>query len=303
MRSRESRRNVLPKRRSTRYAHPEMGGLRPRTLLLRLRGVQPDRVVAPGAPSDPKTVTSVNGKPVSAVAAVPGTGLSQREDAGDIDPPPAAGSRISGRVFDEEGRAVPNAMVRLGVGGTSGGRVNFARRTDPGPSPSMGCSPRAQLHPDRRIPGRGRHDVRSSAGQGTRHGRPHRAGRARSETESEPRGAKFLPPASGQPCSRKIRPTGSRPRPGRGPRRPPRTRRIRSRPPRKRRPAPSGRGHPSPAGWPPARHRRAAGDAMPGKAHPPTPPTRSRAAADADGDTERPAVVGQSQRNVGGRWR
>ncbi len=81
----------------------------------------------PGAPSDPKTVTSVNGKPVSAVAAVPGTGLSQREDAGDIDPPPAAGSRISGRVFDEEGRAVPNAMVRLGVGGTSGGRVNFAK--------------------------------------------------------------------------------------------------------------------------------------------------------------------------------
>ena len=44
----------------------------------------------------------------------------------DLDPPPATDSRISGRVFDEEGRAVPNARVRLGVGGSAGGRVNFA---------------------------------------------------------------------------------------------------------------------------------------------------------------------------------
>jgi peroxiredoxin len=73
-----------------------------------------------------KTVASINGKPVSTVAGEPGSGSSQREDIDDLGPPPAAGSRISGRVFDQDGRAVPNARVRLGVGATAGGRVNFA---------------------------------------------------------------------------------------------------------------------------------------------------------------------------------
>ncbi len=77
-------------------------------------------------PPDIKTVATVNGKPVSTISGEAGSGSSQREDARDIDPPPANDSRISGRVFDEEGRAVPNARVRLGVGGSAGGRVNFA---------------------------------------------------------------------------------------------------------------------------------------------------------------------------------
>ena len=47
-----------------------------------------------------------------------GFGLAERQDVDDPGPPPAAGSRISGRVFDEQGRAVPNARVRLVVGGT-----------------------------------------------------------------------------------------------------------------------------------------------------------------------------------------
>jgi Carboxypeptidase regulatory-like domain/AhpC/TSA family len=82
-------------------------------------------LLRPNGVSDLKTQASVNGKPVSTVAGEPGSGSSTREDA-DPDLPPAAGARISGRVFDEDGRAVPNARVRLGVGGSAGGRVNFA---------------------------------------------------------------------------------------------------------------------------------------------------------------------------------
>ena len=80
----------------------------------------------PNGPADMKTVASIDGKPVSTAAGEPGTGTARREDVDDLGPPPAAGSRISGRVFDEQGRAVPNARVRLGVGGQAGGRVNFA---------------------------------------------------------------------------------------------------------------------------------------------------------------------------------
>ncbi len=77
-------------------------------------------------PSDIKTVASINGKPVSTVTGEPGTGTARREDNEDDAPRPATGSRISGRVVDEEGQPVANAVVRLGVGGSSGGRVNFA---------------------------------------------------------------------------------------------------------------------------------------------------------------------------------
>jgi peroxiredoxin len=80
----------------------------------------------PNGRADIKTVASVNDRPVSTVAGEPGTGTSRREEIDSLDPPPAAGSRISGRVFDAEGRAVPSAKVRLGVGGSAGGRVNFA---------------------------------------------------------------------------------------------------------------------------------------------------------------------------------
>ena len=89
-------------------------------------GCSQTSLLRPNGPSDMKTVASINGKPVLTVAGEPGSGSSQREDVDDLGPPPAAGSRISGRVFDGEGRAVPNARVRLGVGATAGGRVNFA---------------------------------------------------------------------------------------------------------------------------------------------------------------------------------
>lgn len=80
----------------------------------------------PNNAAEMKTVASVDGKPVATAAGEPGSGLARREDVDDPGPPPAAGSRISGRVYDEQGRVVPNARVRLGVGGASGGRVNFA---------------------------------------------------------------------------------------------------------------------------------------------------------------------------------
>ena len=256
------------------------------------------------APSDPKTVTSVNGKPVSAVAAVPGTGLSQREDAGDIDPPPAAGSRISGRVFDEEGRAVPNAMVRLGVGGSSGGRVNFAKTDRSGAFTLHGLRPGVSYTliaeyqgEDGMMSGR----VQAKAPDtGVRIG----LGARIPETESEPRGRSSCRPASGPTLFPEDQTDGfPAPRPGRGPRRPPRTRRIRSRPPRKRRPgAPADEDiRRRPAGL-----RHVIGDPR-GMERPArrilrplhTLPRRRGCRR----DTERPAVAGQSRRNVGGRWR
>src|SRR5262245_16771687 len=75
----------------------------------------------PGGPGDVKTVASVDGKPVATVAGQPGLGSSIREESDDLEPPRAAATRISGRVFDSEGRAVPNAKVRLVVGGSTRG--------------------------------------------------------------------------------------------------------------------------------------------------------------------------------------
>src|SRR3954451_6454909 len=74
----------------------------------------------PHGPADIKTVAAVNDRPVSSVAGEPGSGSARCEEVDDLAPPPAAGSRISGRVFDQDGRAVPNAKVRLGVGGSAG---------------------------------------------------------------------------------------------------------------------------------------------------------------------------------------
>ncbi len=80
----------------------------------------------PGGPADVKTVASLDGKPVATVAGQPGSGSALRDEPDDLEPPRAAGARISGRVFDDGGRAVPNAKVRLVVGGSDRGRVNFA---------------------------------------------------------------------------------------------------------------------------------------------------------------------------------
>ena len=74
--------------------------------------------------------------------------------------------RVSGRVVDSGGRPVPNARVRLAVGGARGGRVNRATTDRSGAFTLRGLRPRALLHGDRRT-GRqtrsltGRSDVRA----------------------------------------------------------------------------------------------------------------------------------------------
>ncbi len=75
-------------------------------------------------PSNLKTVASVGGKPLPIVAGEPGSSTSAETDQLELSP--ATGGRISGRVFDDQGQPVPQARVRLVVGGAPGGRDNYA---------------------------------------------------------------------------------------------------------------------------------------------------------------------------------
>ncbi len=75
--------------------------------------------------SDVKTIASVGDKPLPIVTGEPGTG-SLRAEPEDIDRPAPSGSRISGRVYDERGKPVPDVKVRLAVGGAAGGKAIVA---------------------------------------------------------------------------------------------------------------------------------------------------------------------------------
>lgn len=80
-----------------------------------------------GAVSKMKTFLSVGDKPLPVVSGEPGTSLAA--DAGTDAAPPESrrrgrpDGRISGRVYDAEGRPVPEARVRLAVSGAPGGKV------------------------------------------------------------------------------------------------------------------------------------------------------------------------------------
>ncbi len=74
--------------------------------------------------SDVKTIASVGDKPLPIVSGEPGASL--RAETEDIDRPARSGSRISGRIYDERGKPVPGAKVRLAVGGTAGGKAVVA---------------------------------------------------------------------------------------------------------------------------------------------------------------------------------
>ncbi len=74
--------------------------------------------------SNIRTVASIGDKPIPIVAGEPG--LSSRAETEEIDLPPSTGARISGRVYDERGRPVPNAKVRLAVGGSPSGKASYA---------------------------------------------------------------------------------------------------------------------------------------------------------------------------------
>jgi hypothetical protein len=67
-----------------------------------------------------RTITSVGDKPLPVVAGTPGDSVS----SGRVAPERRtdAEGRISGRVLDERGRAVPNAEVRLAVDGAAKGK-------------------------------------------------------------------------------------------------------------------------------------------------------------------------------------
>ena len=77
--------------------------------------------------SDVKTIASVGDKPLPIVSGEPGASL--RAETEDVDRPARSGSRISGRVYDERGKPVPGAKVRLAVGGAAGGKA-FGATTD-----------------------------------------------------------------------------------------------------------------------------------------------------------------------------
>ena len=198
----------------------------------------------PNGPTDTKITASVNGKPVTTAAGEPststgsGAGTALREETDDLDPPPAAGSRISGRVFDEDSRAVPNAKVRLGVGGSAGGRVNFATTDRSGAFTLHGLRPGVSYTVIAEYQGEdgmmsGRVQARAPE-TGVRIA----LGARDPAFEAEPRGAKVLPARVRSTLfpDEDKEPTGSRRWPGRGCRRPPRTSRIGNRPTTTRRP-------------------------------------------------------------------
>jgi len=74
--------------------------------------------------SNIRTVASIGDKPIPIVTGEPG--LSQRPETEEIDLPASSGARISGRVYDDRGRPVPNAKVRLAVGGSPSGKASYA---------------------------------------------------------------------------------------------------------------------------------------------------------------------------------
>jgi hypothetical protein len=80
--------------------------------------------VRPNPPSNMRTVASVGDKPLPSVSGEPGS--SSRADADDLDLPPSSGSRISGRVYDERGKPVANAKVRLAEKSTPAGKSVYA---------------------------------------------------------------------------------------------------------------------------------------------------------------------------------
>ena len=76
--------------------------------------------------SDVKTIASVGDKPLPTVTGEPGTG-SLRVEPEDVERPVVrTGSRISGRVYDERGKPVPDVKVRLAVSGAAGGKAIVA---------------------------------------------------------------------------------------------------------------------------------------------------------------------------------
>jgi thiol-disulfide isomerase/thioredoxin len=82
---------------------------------------------SPKVPSGARTVTVVGDRPVTVAAGEPGASQSITADP---EPPIEADRRIAGRVLDEDGDPVPDAVIRLAVDGTGAGR-SVEVTTDP----------------------------------------------------------------------------------------------------------------------------------------------------------------------------
>jgi thiol-disulfide isomerase/thioredoxin len=80
--------------------------------------------VRPNTASSTRTVASVGDQPFPVVAGESGSSL--RASTEGLDLLSSTGVRISGRVFDENGKPVSNAKVRLAVGSSPGGKINYA---------------------------------------------------------------------------------------------------------------------------------------------------------------------------------
>ncbi len=100
--------------------------------LCQLAGCSQTGAIRPGASSssDMRTVASVGDRPLPVVAGEPGSSL--RTEVDDVELPESSGSRISGRVYDERGKPVPNAKVRLAVNSSPGGKIDYATTTRDG---------------------------------------------------------------------------------------------------------------------------------------------------------------------------
>jgi len=95
------------------------------TLICGLAGCSQTAGFRSNVPSNVKTVASVGDTPLPIVSGEPGASL--RAETEELDLPPSGSSRISGRVYDDRGKPVSNAKVRLAVGSAPGGRVVVAR--------------------------------------------------------------------------------------------------------------------------------------------------------------------------------
>lgn len=88
-----------------------------------------------------RTVTSIGDKPVSIVAGASGESVTVGDDSADLRV--ASEGRISGRVLDDRGYPVPDAEVRVAVGGASVGRLIRTRTDEAGGFTLHGLRPDA----------------------------------------------------------------------------------------------------------------------------------------------------------------
>ncbi len=110
-------------------------------LLLCIAGCASTSTNRSGGTPKIQTVASVGDKTLPTVSGTPGSTVSAEKDLPELRV--GMNGRVSGRVVDSEGRPVPDAKVRLAVGGARGGRMNRATTDRSGAFTLRGLRPRA----------------------------------------------------------------------------------------------------------------------------------------------------------------